>query len=225
MNRGGRPVQQNTHTQTVGPDNGPSPVKAPVHKPPKLQDKSKLARVAYVAFLGAITVLVVAVLMSLVFAKDVSSKEEAFIKKDQFQAVFLNGGQVYFGKITDLNSQYLSMANIYYLRVNQQVQPDQQNAASANDISLVKLGCELHGPEDSMVINREQIIFWENLKGDGQVAKAVAEYVKANPNGQNCEQQNNSGTNSSTPTTTTPAATTPSTPATTPKPATGTTGR
>lgn len=226
MNRGGRPVQQNTQTQTLGSESAPGPVKSPVQKPSKLKDKSKLARLAYVGFLGAVTVLVVAVLLSLVFAKDVGSKEKGYVNKDQFQAVFLNGGQVYFGKITDLNSQYLNMGNIYYLRVNQQVQPDQKDSsAAANDISLVKLGCELHGPQDSMVINREQVIFWENLKTDGQVAKAVAEYVKANPNGQNCDQQNNSSgtnTNSSTPTTpTTPTTTTPSTT----KPSTSTTGR
>jgi hypothetical protein len=38
-----------------------------------------------------------------------------------------------------------------------------------------------------MLINREQVTFWENLKSDGQVAKAVAEWVKQNPNGQQCQ--------------------------------------
>jgi len=132
----------------------------------------------------------------MVFSKDEKKYNEgAYVKTDKIQAVFLNGGQVYFGKITSLNPNYLSMSNIYYLRVNQQVQPNQQNTqVNPNDISLVKLGCELHGPEDSMVINREQVIFWENLKTDGQVAKAVDEYVKNNPNGQNCSEQQNSTT-------------------------------
>ena len=103
--------------------------------------------------------------------------------------------------LTDLNGKFLSMSNIYYLRVNQQVQPNQTGSNAANDISLVKLGCELHGPQDSMVINREQVIFWENLKDDGQVAKAVADYQKQNPNGQKCDQagsQTNTNTDSST---------------------------
>jgi len=56
----------------------------------------------------------------------------------------------------------------------------------------------LHGPEDQMLINRDQITFWENLKSDGQVAKAVGDYVKANPNGQTC-----STSSSATPTTST----------------------
>jgi hypothetical protein len=86
------------------------------------------------------------------------------------------------------------MSDIYYLRVNQQVQPNGQQSSSNNDISLVKLGCELHGPQDQMVINQNQVIFWENLKDDGQVAKAVAEYVKQNPNGQKCDATSASDT-------------------------------
>lgn len=230
MNRGGRPVQQNTQTQTQSPDGAPSPAKFPAHnqKPAKVKDKSKLTRIAYVGFLGGLVVLIVGVLLLTAFTKDAGTRENGFVKADKFQAVFLNGGQVYFGKISDLNSKYLKMDNIYYLRVNQQVQPDQQANAAANDISLVKLGCELHGPDDSMVINREQVIFWENLKDDGQVAKAVGEYVKANPDGQNCEQQNTSGgapaPAADTPEVTTPAPTTPP-PATPTPPATNNTNR
>jgi hypothetical protein len=103
----------------------------------------------------------------------------------------LNGGQVYFGKIQALNSKYLTMDNIYYLRVNQQVQPN-QSTSSSQDISLAKLGCELHGPDDLMVINRDQVTFWENLKDDGQVVKAISEFVKNNPNGQTCSSTSNS---------------------------------
>jgi hypothetical protein len=130
------------------------------------------------------TILVVAVLASLLFST--TKKESQFIDKNRLQAVFLNNGQVYFGNISSLNDQYMKLNNIYYLRVNQQVQPGEQ--ANQNDVSLAKLGCELHGPQDQMVINRDQITFWENLKDDGQVTKAVKEFVKANPNGQNCEQ-------------------------------------
>jgi hypothetical protein len=144
--------------------------------------------ITYVFLLFSVTVVLVGALMALVLFKN-TSQEERFVDQGKYQAIFLNNGQVYFGKIGDLNKDFLTMSDIYYLRVNQQVQPDQKAAAAQNDVSLVKLGCELHGPQDSMVINREQITFWENLKDDGQVAKAVAEYKKANPNGQNCEQQ------------------------------------
>ncbi|GAC1387463.1 MAG: hypothetical protein NVS1B7_1050 [Candidatus Saccharimonadales bacterium] len=132
-----------------------------------------------------------------------NGSENRYVDNKKLQAVFLNGGQVYFGNIQNLNDKLIRMRNIYYLRVNQTVQPDSAAAANNNqNISLVKLGCELHGPTDQMLINREQVIFWENLKSDGQVAKAVADYVKQNPNGQNCSQANQpTSGSSSTPTT------------------------
>jgi hypothetical protein len=145
-------------------------------------------------------ILLIAMLIFIVFGKTAS--EGKFVKTGEDQAVFLNGGQVYFGQIKDLNNQFLRLQNIYYLRVNQTVQPNQTtaaNTASSNDVSLVKLGCELHGPQDEMLVNRSQIIFWENLKSDGQVAKAVSDYKKQNPNGQKCDTT----TGTSTPTNTT----------------------
>jgi hypothetical protein len=165
-------------------------------------------KIAQVALLFCITVLVVAVVWFVALGGG-NKKEASYVDNGKLQAVFLNGGQVYFGKINDLNGKFLSMSGIYYLRVNQQVQPN-QSSNNSNDISLVKLGCELHGPQDNMVINREQVIFWENLKDDGQVAKAVKTYKEQNPGDQKCEQQ------ASTPTTqdTSPTTDTNTTPTT-----------
>ena len=143
-------------------------------------------RILAVVMLVLATLLIAAVALFLAIGGN--KEEHTYVDEDKFQAVFLNGGQVYFGKIQTLNNKFITMNNIYYLRVNQQVQPNQTTTESANqDVSLAKLGCELHGPTDVMVINREQVLFWENLKADGQVAKAVTEFVKANPDGQKCE--------------------------------------
>ena len=189
-NRSFRPNQQPNPSQNE-PTNVSSQSSAGSHSPKKPSKLSKfkpsgVLSVTYVFLLFSVTIVLVGVLLTLVFFKN-TSREERFVDTTKYQAIFLNNGQVYFGNINELNRDYLSLSDIYYLRVNQQVQPDQQ--ASQNDVSLVKLGCELHGPQDNMVVNRDQVTFWENLKDDGQVAKAVAEYQKANPNGQNCEQQ------------------------------------
>ena len=144
-------------------------------------------RVVWIVLLFSATVLVVALAALMYFGGPDESK---FVDKDKNQAVFLTNGQVYFGKVTSVNQQYLDLKDIYYLNVNQQVQPNQQGSngqqQQQSSISLVKLGCELHGPADRMVINRDQVTFWENLKDDGQVSKAIAEWVKQNPNGQKC---------------------------------------
>lgn len=139
-----------------------------------------------VVLLYSLTILIVALAIYAFVLGGRDTSQNKYVNKSGYQAVFLNGGQVYFGKISSSNSKYLTLNDIYYLRVNQQVQPGQE--AKQNDVSLVKLGCELHGPDDQMVVNQDQVVFWENLKTDGQVAKAVAEFQKNNPNGLKCDQ-------------------------------------
>lgn len=143
--------------------------------------------VVYIFLLFSVTIVLVGLLLALVFFKD-TNREEGFVDSSKYQAVFLNNGQVYFGHINELNKDYLSISHIFYLRVNQEVQPDRQN--KANDVTLAKLGCELHRPQDFMVINRDQITFWENLKdetAENTVPGAIKKYEK-NPQ-TNCEQQ------------------------------------
>ena len=109
------------------------------------------------------------------------------IKKDSYQAVFLTNNQVYFGKLSNAGGDYLTMSNIYYLQVQQPVQPSaSKNATPAtategsDNVQLIKLGNELHGPEDRMQISNKQILFWENLKADGKVAKAIDKFKTDN---------------------------------------------
>lgn len=96
-----------------------------------------------------------------------------------YSAVFLTNGQVYFGKIEGISDREVTINDIYYLQVaNQQVQPDTSKSDDTKqpDISLVKLGNELHGPNDRMHINRDQVLFTESLKSDSKVVSAIKDY-------------------------------------------------
>jgi len=78
-----------------------------------------------------------------------------------------------------VDSSYVKITDIYYLQVQQTVQPDANKNSTSNNnqqVSLAKLGGELHGPEDVMYVSRQQVLFWENLKDDGKVAKAIKDY-------------------------------------------------
>lgn len=178
--RTGRPAPTNSDQ--------PSASSAP-KKAKKSRSLSNLKLIS-VVLLYSITILIAALAIYAFVLGGRDNSEAKFVAPDNYQAVFLNGGQVYFGKITSVNPKYLTLNDIYYLRVNQQVQPGQQ--ANQNDISLVKLGCELHGPQDQMVVNQDQVVFWENLKSDGQVAKAVKQFKDQNPNGLKCDQPQSS---------------------------------
>lgn len=102
------------------------------------------------------------------------------VDNSKHQAVFLTNDQVYFGKITAITDDVVVMENIYYLQNtgNQAADDAKQEATSPtqqSNMSLAKLGNELHAPEDRMQINKEQVLFWENLKDDGKVSQAIKE--------------------------------------------------
>jgi hypothetical protein len=164
---------------------------ATAHSPQQKKRKlKKLGGIKLISFilLSTASVLILALVALSVFGGPV--RQSKYIDTSKMQAVFLNNGQVYFGNITNLNDRYLRLTNIYYLRQNQSPQPaaqENQQPSTDNNLSLVKLGCEVHGPADEMIVNADQINFWENLKSDGQVVKAVEQFVKQNPDGQKCQ--------------------------------------
>lgn len=141
--------------------------------------------------------------------------EEKFVDTKKYQAVFLNNGQVYFGKIGGISSNYVDLRSVYYL--TQTTATGANGATNATgDYTLVKLGCQqIHNPLDQMVVSRDQVSFWENLSDDGKVVKSIKEFQKQNPNGPDCTQVSNQTQATSSPATTqqstTPAPTTPST--------------
>lgn len=102
------------------------------------------------------------------------------VETNKYQAVFLVNGQVYFGKLQAMDAGHVKMTNIFYLQRkatgDNKQNPQDATAQSANDVELVKLGNEIHGPEDTMIIAREQILFYENLKDNGNVAKTIGQY-------------------------------------------------
>lgn len=96
-----------------------------------------------------------------------------------WQAVFLSNGQVYFGQVEKSNSSEVVMIDIYYLQVTrplQQTQDGEQPANPQGELSLVKLGNELHRPTDKMYINRDHVLFIEDLKDDSNVVQAIINY-------------------------------------------------
>jgi len=112
--------------------------------------------------------------------------EKTSVNKNEYQAVFLTNGQVYFGKLADVRGDYLALNNIYYLQVDSSIQSGTTAAtttaaatSSDSNVQLIKLGNELHGPEDSMQISSKQVLFWENLKSDSKVSQAIANYKPA----------------------------------------------
>lgn len=92
---------------------------------------------------------------------------------DAYQSVFLDNGQVYFGRLDLTTEPFYTLSDVYYLQSGASVD------TTAN-ISLIKLGNEAHGPEDVMQLNPEHILFFENMMPDSKVMQAIYQYKGSN---------------------------------------------
>lgn len=101
---------------------------------------------------------------------------KSWIPSRGYHAVFLSNNQVYFGKLSHKNNDFLRLSDIYYLQLTAPLQNQREVASGQPDLTLIKLGNELHGPEDEMRINRGQVIFLEELKKDSKVVTAIENY-------------------------------------------------
>jgi hypothetical protein len=89
-----------------------------------------------------------------------------------YHAVALVSGPVYFGRIEALGTDYTVLRDVFYIQSRQN--PETKAVANV----LIKRGGEWHAP-DRMIINREQVLLIEPVKEDSQVAKLIAEQMKA----------------------------------------------
>lgn len=186
--------------QTFPTANRPAPAPAPA-APERREEKSPIRaskrddksgpewlKILTVVLLIGIVGLLVGIIFS--FTSSKQDNESSFIDTSKYQAVFLNNGQVYFGNIKELNNNYVRMTNIYYL--TQGSTSGSSSSSSSSNYSLVKLGCQqIHDPLDEMVINRDQVTFWENLNPSGKVVSSIKQFQQQNPNGPDCSQVSN----------------------------------
>lgn len=89
--------------------------------------------------------------------------QKDFIDRSAYQAIFLTNNQIYFGHLKNINSDYLLLSDAHYVKIN-----------TDGDGQIVKLGViEPHGPQDKMVINQDQVLYWENLRPNSQVVETI----------------------------------------------------
>ena len=130
----------------------------------------KISKKHILSVAGAV-VIVNLVLVAFLLSIKISSSRDNFDKMadpDLYQAIFLSNDQIYFGhlKSESRESEYLTLTDVYYVKV-----------AEDSTGQLVKLGqIEPHKPMNEMIINKEHILFWENLSPDSPVVRTIQGY-------------------------------------------------
>lgn len=132
-----------------------------------------------VTIVGVVIAIAVILLSGWFFYR---SSTAATIDNSKYQAVFFTNGQVYFGKLKQVNSNYFKLTDVFYIQAQEAQTNDknsenpQKTSNNSTDIRLIKLGSEVHGPDDAMIISKDQVLFFENLKKDGKVSDSITKY-------------------------------------------------
>jgi hypothetical protein len=93
------------------------------------------------------------------------------IMANRYQAVFLSNNQVYFGKLHGYYTSRPYMTDVYYFQANSKT--DSNTSSAQGSQLLVKLGQEIHAPENKLILNKDSILFVENLTEGGKVTEAI----------------------------------------------------
>lgn len=141
-----------------------------------MRDSRGSVLVVSTAAVRRVIVLVVLVGIVLLAAAVWNQRERLFgrpigaeIDAGAYQALFLTGGQVYFGKASAVGDHYL-LSDVFYLATTDGTQAGQAPG------QLIKRGRELHGPREPMIIPNSSVLFLENLRDDGDVATAIRKF-------------------------------------------------
>ncbi|HUS50483.1 MAG TPA: hypothetical protein VMZ91_09980, partial [Candidatus Paceibacterota bacterium] len=85
------------------------------------------------------------------------------VVKNPYYAVFLNTGDMYFGKISRFPR--LALSDVWYLQRN--IQEEQ------GGFDLIKFSNVMFGPTDKMEINKENVVWISKLADDSQVVTFI----------------------------------------------------
>lgn len=160
--------QQPEH-QYVNPEAHSVHTQPPTHKGHKSPKRLLSLRFGIVVLLFGIGLILVTLVAYITIGH--FSNESNYVNKSEYQSVFINingstGGQAYFGNIVSITSKYIILDNAFYL----------ESGTTSNQFTLNNLSCALYNPEDQMVINRDQVAFWQNLKTNSLVSQDIGKW-------------------------------------------------
>ena len=100
--------------------------------------------------------------------------EEKLSFKTEYQAIFLDNGQVFFGRLENGASVHPLLKEVYY--IGRQQSPDGKEVTSI----LLKRGSEWHGPE-YMYLTSSHIVMIEPVSPTSRVAELIKELKAKQP--------------------------------------------
>lgn len=146
-----------------------APMNTNINQPSNVVRMAHNSKKLLFGIIGTIVLVIVVIFIGSLFENNLGIN--GYYIGDGYQAVFVNNGETYFGKVSDMNEDVLILDSVYYLQDQQALQAGPQPKES--ELSLIKLGSEIHGPQNQMIIPVDSISFIENLKETSAIVRAI----------------------------------------------------
>jgi len=124
---------------------------------------------------GIIILIILVIALFLVFLKPAMNQTSSS-SSSSWSAVFLTNGRTYFGKIEKDIAGFITLNDVYYLQVKQ-APPVAEGEEPQSQLSLMSVGEEIHGPENFMRINKDHVLFIEELKADSSIVTSIEQLL------------------------------------------------
>jgi hypothetical protein len=121
---------------------------------------------------GALLVTLLLILIGGIIALKLLPPKGQRIDSSTYQIVYLNSGQVYFGKLQNTTGHYLVLNEPYAPQSVDQHEEGHSSGAQPST-TLVKVSHQHYGPQDVMSIHINNVMFWQNLRSDSKIVQAI----------------------------------------------------
>lgn len=91
-------------------------------------------------------------------------------RRQYYQAVFLTNDQVYYGHLRNWSRDQVLLTDVYYAQAAAETSTTTE---SQPQYLLVKLSAHATGPQDKLFINRDHILYVEDLRPDSQIVQVI----------------------------------------------------
>jgi hypothetical protein len=117
---------------------------------------------------GGIVITCGLAILAMMFLAGCSKEKDGPSFASEYQAIFLDNGQIFFAKLENADADYPLLRDVYY--VQSRVNPDTKQATNV----LIKRGNEWHAP-DYMYISAKHIVVLEPVAANSRVAQLIKE--------------------------------------------------
>lgn len=151
-----------------------SPQSSPPTRPHKAPTKRKWLQAAI------IIVVLVIIIVAFLWMGAHRGSSDVGIDNGKYQAVFTADGQVYFGKLHAQGNGFLKLTDAYYLENSKSSKDSSTQTGASSNLQLTKLHSKIYGPGDEVILQKDQLLYFENLRSDGQVAQLIKKDTGSN---------------------------------------------